>query len=441
MQLPRELAGRLRAFFWQQEHSPSALEAWRDLLDRLSPALRGDVAFAVNVAWIRSISVFQKSPSNLLIELSVAFRSIYFPPGEQLQTRGDDNATASLLVLQRGVVCCTSQEPGLRLHFAGRSGSLLFGIEALRPGCRSAQTVVSVGPVRAHALRCYAFNALVAGFPQFMPHVRRVALRSCLAWRLRNLVAAMHRVRAALAAAPKDAVLHLSDLIAAALETEEGARRIEASPALRMSAAQRVALLAGVAGGGDHVTVQFALMAAQLAAPMQYARVEKACMIVQRVWRGHAGRKQAARAAGRRRTAARLSLLLLKRSSSFGTLCEGPPPDEGSAESGIDDVTPSRRSSNPLAASADNASSEQRGAVHLAVTRDEFTALSATLAQLVKALEAKTAAPAAAEERVLMAEAKSRAAAQGDTAEGWRFNDAFVEYTAAADDSSMHTVS
>lgn len=351
------------------------------------------------VAWIRSIGVFAKAPPNLLIELSVAFRSIYFPPGEQLQSRGDDSATASLLVLQRGVVRCTAAGLPMRLHFAGRSGSLLFGIEALRPGCRAAQTVVSVGPVRAHALRCYAFAALVAGFPAFLPHVRRVALRHCLAWRLRNLVDAMHRVRDAVAAAPKGAVLHLSDLTDAALETQEGAALIDASPALRMSTAQRAQLLAAVAGGGDHVTVQFALLAAKLAAPEHFERVEVACMVVQRMWRGHAARKQAARAASRRRTAARLSRLLLTRSSSFATLGDASSHTrlsrgdlvgemaDAAAGSGYD--SPQLKwVANALGGGAEEAlAAQQHQALQAAVTQAELAAVKATLAELVALLK------------------------------------------------------
>ena len=126
--IPPELANRLRAYFRHQHATANALTKWHGLLDELSPVLRGDVAFAVNASWIRRILLFRAVPASMLIELSMALRPISFPPGECLLSRGDDAATASIMVLSRGVVRLRSPDlDGERLQFACRSRGGVLG--------------------------------------------------------------------------------------------------------------------------------------------------------------------------------------------------------------------------------------------------------------------------------------------------------------------------
>ena len=122
-------------------------------------------------------------------------------------------------------------------------------------------------------------------------------------------------------------------------------------------------------------------------------------MVVQRMWRGHAARKQAARAASRRRTAARLSRLLITRSSSFATLGDSSPHmrlsrgdlgDAADAATGSGYDSPRHWVANPLGGGcgAEALAARQQHALEVAVTRDELAAVKATLAELAALLSA-----------------------------------------------------
>jgi CRP-like cAMP-binding protein len=274
--LPLELATRLRAYFRHQHTALTELNSWHSLLDVMSPALRGDVAFAVNAAWLSEVSLFAAQPPSLLIELSLAFRPISFPPGEVLMSRGDDVTCASLMVITRGVVSCGALDNPSRLLLAGRHRTELLGVEALHPGCRVAATVASVGPVKAQALRMDALLQLAQAFPTFSAHLRRVALRQCLLCRMRDVLKAVRRVRrvAADATAAGDK-LHIFSLAAAA--TGGGGSVSGRSDA-------------GAAAEADLLPTAAALLAVSLAVPEEYARAAAAALTLQRMWRGSRAR-------------------------------------------------------------------------------------------------------------------------------------------------------
>ncbi len=289
--LKPELATRLRAYFRHQHGALSTLATWRELLDGMSPALRGDVAFAVNANWIRRLSLFAKAPPSLLIELSLAFRPMSFPPGEVLLSRGDDATVGSIVVITRGVVRCCSPDRAERLHFAERHRSTVLGVEALFPGARIAATVVSIGPVRAQTLRMDALQLLVRAFPAFQPVLRRMAMRQCLRWRMLGLVSAVHRVKAALAAATAAGCRQpcLSELMAAAARREEP----ELVRATDGDADRR---------DDDVMPSELALFAVALASPAAHARAAAAALTLQRFWRGHWARRLHARVFARQRS-------------------------------------------------------------------------------------------------------------------------------------------
>jgi hypothetical protein len=289
--LPPELATRLRAYFRHQHTALSALATWRGLLDVMSPALRGDVAFAVNAAWLGEVSLFAAQSPSLLIELSLAFRAISFPPGEVLMSRGDDVTSASLMVITRGVVSCSAPERPDRLLLAGRHRRTLLGVEALHPGCRVALTVASVGPVKAQALRMDALLQLAQAFPAFSVHLRRVALRQCLLCRMRDVMKAVRRVQHAVVDAKAAGVaLHVIRLAAAAAGCD-------GSVSGRSDASAAEADLPASA----------AMLAVSIAAPAEYRRAEAAALTLQRIWRGSAARGALRRK--RRRMRARDSMV------------------------------------------------------------------------------------------------------------------------------------
>jgi CRP-like cAMP-binding protein len=286
------LAIRLRAYFRHQHTALTELNSWHSLLDVMSPALRGEVAYAVNASWLSEVRLFADQQQSFLIELSLAFRPISFPPGEVLMSRGDDVTCASLMVITRGVVAFSAPERSLRLHFARRHRTELLGVEALHPGCRVAMTITSVGPVKAQAMHMDALLQMTRAFPAFGPHLRRVALRHCLMWRLLDTMRAMRRVRVAV---------------------EAGA---DAAPQmLQLSAIAAGAGLAGGAASTPDATLpaDAVMLAVAYAAPLHFERCSAAALTVQRIWRGSQARGSLRKTEMRRRMRHSMSSVLASR--------------------------------------------------------------------------------------------------------------------------------
>jgi CRP-like cAMP-binding protein len=292
-ELKPALASRLRAYFRHQHTALTELNSWHSLLDVMSPALRGDVAFAVNASWLSGVTLFAEQQQSFLIELSLAFRPLSFPPGEVLMSRGDDATCASLMVITRGVVAFSAPERPSRLHFARRHRTELLGVEALHPGCRVAMSITAVGPVRAQALRMDALMGMTRAFPAFAPHLRRLALRHCLLWRLLDTMRAMRRVRAAVAGADDDAAPQMLEL--SAIAAGEG-------------------LPGGAAGTPDTTLPTAAVMLAVAhAAPLQFQRCSAAALTVQRFWRGSRSRGSTRKTQTRRKRRESMSSILASR--------------------------------------------------------------------------------------------------------------------------------
>ena len=59
--LDSELASRLRMYF-RYQHRNAALDNFDDLMERMSPALRGEVAVAMHSDWIAEVDLFRMCP-------------------------------------------------------------------------------------------------------------------------------------------------------------------------------------------------------------------------------------------------------------------------------------------------------------------------------------------------------------------------------------------
>jgi len=79
--LPQELRRRLREYLHQTRHLQMA-EASKEIVTLLSPALQGEVTWAVNKRWVKRVSFFRNAEPEFLVQISLCLSPLVFTPGE-----------------------------------------------------------------------------------------------------------------------------------------------------------------------------------------------------------------------------------------------------------------------------------------------------------------------------------------------------------------------
>jgi len=97
----QELRQRLRAFFRYRRRNATVQE-YQILLQKMSPALRGEVATLLCGKWVNSIPFFHQAPTEFLEEIAQTLNVETFPQGEKIIHGGEVNER--LFIVQRGVV-------------------------------------------------------------------------------------------------------------------------------------------------------------------------------------------------------------------------------------------------------------------------------------------------------------------------------------------------
>eukprot|EP01029_Cantina_marsupialis_P007032 TRINITY_DN1775_c0_g1_i1.p1 TRINITY_DN1775_c0_g1~~TRINITY_DN1775_c0_g1_i1.p1 ORF type:complete len:879 (+),score=198.96 TRINITY_DN1775_c0_g1_i1:366-3002(+) len=104
MQLPPSMQRQLRVYFQFCKKNIRA-RYFQDVLSKMSPMLRGQVATYSNRTWVSKIRFFQHVPPEekeiLTTEIAMAMRPQAFPPGEAVIVYGERATT--MHVLQRGI--------------------------------------------------------------------------------------------------------------------------------------------------------------------------------------------------------------------------------------------------------------------------------------------------------------------------------------------------
>ena len=116
---PSSLRMKLREYFRYQTQTYS-VDRYRHLLNRLSPALRREVANQRDNSWIERVRLFQKCPEDFRIAIAMIITQTTFPPAEVVVREGELNE--HMHIIRRGVVAS-----GRRILMTGE----VFGEEML----------------------------------------------------------------------------------------------------------------------------------------------------------------------------------------------------------------------------------------------------------------------------------------------------------------------
>ena len=138
--LDKPLATRLRAYF-RYHHGRTDITDFTDLLDKMSPDLRGAVAISMNSGWIANVPYFRGCSKSMLIRLSFIFEEYVYPPSEVLLRPGE--MVSRMFILRRGLVMLVPQHR----KFSVRTSGNLIGEEifwATKPTTTLAMTMTYV---------------------------------------------------------------------------------------------------------------------------------------------------------------------------------------------------------------------------------------------------------------------------------------------------------
>mmetsp|Transcript_28338 Transcript_28338/g.92542 ORF Transcript_28338/g.92542 Transcript_28338/m.92542 type:complete len:888 (-) Transcript_28338:70-2733(-) len=109
------LSRKLRDYF-KYRHSRSdemSLSNSHELLEKMSPALRGEVAATTNHGWMTKLDFFHGAPEEFTIQVALAMDSSTFAPDELVIVRGEQ--ALFMFVVQRGIVASEG-----RIYTAGK---------------------------------------------------------------------------------------------------------------------------------------------------------------------------------------------------------------------------------------------------------------------------------------------------------------------------------
>ena len=163
--LKPDLRRRLREYLHQTRHLQVA-EASKDLLNLLSPALQGEVTWAVNQKWLTRVSFFAEAEQEFLVQISLSLTALVFTPGE-LAING------YLYIVHRGMALY-----GGRVLTSGKvwgEDCIIATAHLQRRWCARAMNYLEV-----YMLSRDRIIMVAQDFPKSFGHIRRVAMRMAM---------------------------------------------------------------------------------------------------------------------------------------------------------------------------------------------------------------------------------------------------------------------
>jgi len=160
--LHNDLRRRLREYLHQTRHLQTAA-ASKDLLTLLSPALQGEVTWAVNKQWLMRVSFFQKAEPEFLVQISLSLTPLVFTPGE-LAING------FLYIVHRGIALY-----GGRVLTSGKvwgEDCIITSVHLQRRWCARAMNYLEVYMISREDVLEVAM-----AFPRTYQMIRKTALR------------------------------------------------------------------------------------------------------------------------------------------------------------------------------------------------------------------------------------------------------------------------
>ena len=128
MQVGDELQMRLRDYF-RYRHTSTNIEEWFELLELMSPSLRGEVALKQCGSWINNVPFFHGAPDGFIVDIALKLKTETFPQGEEIVHAGQ--ISTKMYIVERGVVGGKG-----RVFTSGK----VFGEEVLGGGSQAAFT-------------------------------------------------------------------------------------------------------------------------------------------------------------------------------------------------------------------------------------------------------------------------------------------------------------
>jgi len=244
------------------------------------------------------------APLLLLIELSISFKPVSIPRGEEMCRAGTDARRCPVLLLRRGLVRCVDPSRDKELYPRGHFVSpaitpdaakeLIIGEEvlwsiafpdgdgiALLSATYSAVTTAHCLSIPAHEL-----SALISHFPELIPTMRVPVRARWLRRRFISLRAGVRRIRAL----PDPGHTSFSGLLAAAcgeagMKSHRKLRHADRVSLLRTSMAEEA-----LDPQPMQLNMELAVFIVQCAAGKRYAELTAAALRLQAVFRGKKAR-------------------------------------------------------------------------------------------------------------------------------------------------------
>ena len=155
---------RLREYF-KYKMASSHVDAHTALLKQMSPALRAEITLSMNT-WITKVSFFQKCPEALVIELTLAIKQQTYPPQEKVLVPGD--WCDKMYIVRKGVAICRQ-----KIITTGQ----VFCVECLYKEGKVAYSAHAVTFCDLYSIERDVLLTALKHFPEMRSHFKLLALR------------------------------------------------------------------------------------------------------------------------------------------------------------------------------------------------------------------------------------------------------------------------
>lgn len=160
--IPKDMRMRLREYFHQSKHLADTVTR-RNLLDKMSPQLAGEVALQVNEKWLRRVWFLNGAGQEFVVQIALHLQAMVFTIGEVINN-------GYLYIINRGIALF-----GGRVLTAGSvwgEDMLLDSHWLMSKFCARAMTYLEVYTIGREQLMDAASQ-----FPYTRKHLRRCAIR------------------------------------------------------------------------------------------------------------------------------------------------------------------------------------------------------------------------------------------------------------------------
>jgi|TARA_B110001469_G_C9575785_1_gene285554 hypothetical protein len=160
--IPKDMQTRLREYFHQSKHLADTVTR-RNLLDKMSPQLAGEVALQVNEKWLRRVWFLTGAGQEFVVQIALQLQAMVFTIGEVVNN-------GYLYIINRGLALF-----GGRVLTAGSvwgEDMLLDSQWLVSKCCARAMTYLEVYTISRDQLMDAASH-----FPYTRAHLRRCAIR------------------------------------------------------------------------------------------------------------------------------------------------------------------------------------------------------------------------------------------------------------------------